>query len=289
MDYEQKYKDALERAKKYKLKEDLIITQDIFPELAESEDERIRKAIVRVFNEHKPEEHFYGVECFKILTWLEKQGKKEPIGFYYVNSDGKKFYSDTFKYGDVILHVEKQGEQKPFEMKSAEESLGISSEEYNKIVDECIFGEQKQYPKFKVGDRVMYKPQFRMPDDDTPLQNTVREIIGIENGWYKCDKGCSFNIEDQDRFELVKQKPAEWTEEEIIMKGEITNLLQKSGHYEKEIDWLKSLRPHPKQEWTEEDDYMVDKILTPLAVHYCNSEYQPIYDWLKQLKERIGG
>ena len=35
-------------------------------------------------------------------------------------------------------------EQKPIiEMKSPEESLGISSEEYNKIVDECIFGKQK--------------------------------------------------------------------------------------------------------------------------------------------------
>ena len=43
--------------------------------------------------------------------YIEKQGEKLPVGFYYVNSEGKKFYSDTFKYGDVILHVEKQGKQ----------------------------------------------------------------------------------------------------------------------------------------------------------------------------------
>ena len=40
--------------------------------------------------------------------------------------------------------VIKRGEQKPvIEIKSAEESLGIDSDTYNKIVDECIFGEQK--------------------------------------------------------------------------------------------------------------------------------------------------
>ena len=44
---------------------------------------------------------------------------------------------------DWIAWLEKQGEQKPFEMITAEESLGISSEEYNKIVDECIYGEYK--------------------------------------------------------------------------------------------------------------------------------------------------
>lgn len=43
---------------------------------------------------------------------LEKQGEKLPAGFYYVNSEGKKFYSDTFKYGNVILHVEKQSNLK---------------------------------------------------------------------------------------------------------------------------------------------------------------------------------
>jgi hypothetical protein len=42
------------------------------------------------------------------------------------------------------ISSEKQGEKKPIiEMKSAEESLGIDSETYNKIVDECIYGDDK--------------------------------------------------------------------------------------------------------------------------------------------------
>ena len=54
MDYEQLYKDALERAKKWynAPNADKIPTysnrviEEIFPELKESEDERIRKALI---------------------------------------------------------------------------------------------------------------------------------------------------------------------------------------------------------------------------------------------------
>ena len=68
-DYEKKYKEALERAKKYRLKEDLIITQDIFPELKESEDERIRKEIISAIKEDWPGHTDW-------IAWIEKQEQK---------------------------------------------------------------------------------------------------------------------------------------------------------------------------------------------------------------------
>lgn len=47
MDYEKKYKEALERARLMAvLPTDKAMLEDIFPELAESEDEKIRKAII---------------------------------------------------------------------------------------------------------------------------------------------------------------------------------------------------------------------------------------------------
>lgn len=86
MDYEKKYKDALEKAKKYKLKEDLIITQDIFPELAESKDERNQK----IKNEVIEMLYYYHAKspCFippqfsleETLAWLEKQAESEDKG-----------------------------------------------------------------------------------------------------------------------------------------------------------------------------------------------------------------
>ena len=49
MDYEKKYKEALERAKSFELPEYKNIMVSIFPELRESEEERIRKALIQNF------------------------------------------------------------------------------------------------------------------------------------------------------------------------------------------------------------------------------------------------
>lgn len=56
---------------------------EIFPELKEGEDERIRKVLIDYFNRYKEQEEcgvktFYGIPTDNILAWLEKQGQK-PI------------------------------------------------------------------------------------------------------------------------------------------------------------------------------------------------------------------
>ena len=124
------YDVALERAKAFNKRWQCVQAMDselalkelkeIFPELMESKDERIMKALIRF---HKSTIDIDGIKGNEILAWLEKQGEKPVI-----------------------------------EMKSPEESLGISSKEYNEIVNECLYGEQKPAdkvePKFKVGDWV---------------------------------------------------------------------------------------------------------------------------------------
>ena len=81
-------------------------------------------------------------------------------------------YELDAKLTNAICWLEKQGEQK---IKTPEESLGIDYDTYNKIVDECIYGEQKHTDKvesnFKVGDWVVYF-------DDVDL------ITGIEENGY---------------------------------------------------------------------------------------------------------
>lgn len=75
MNYEQKYKEALERARQFSehpLQEDSSsIVEYIFPELADSEDERIRKALIRF---HKSTIDIDGIKGEDIIAWLEKQG-----------------------------------------------------------------------------------------------------------------------------------------------------------------------------------------------------------------------
>lgn len=57
-----------------------VIIETIFPELKESEDEKIRKALIRYFT--LSDEHAYneacGVSYRDIVAWLEKQGEQKP-------------------------------------------------------------------------------------------------------------------------------------------------------------------------------------------------------------------
>ena len=145
MDYEKKYKETIawiDTIMSTLTKEQQEDALEIFPELTESEDERIRNEIIDYLSTADDKEL---IPYESWIAWLEKQDKKLPVGFYYVNSKGEKFYSDTFKYGDVILHVEKQCDQKSQRMISAEAKEAMYDKPANKVE-----------PKFNVGDWVVY-------------------------------------------------------------------------------------------------------------------------------------
>lgn len=164
------YDEALKKASAAYKDEDRYLKatlERIFPELKEDDNERIRKNCI----------HF-----------LELQ---------------KQYHAATFEIEECIDWLEKQGEQKPtIEMKSAEESLGISSEEYNKIIDKLIYDEQKHTdkvePKFKVGDRIRHKVTNK--DDVYEITKVYDDSYGI----------AGFNtmiyIKYQDQYELVPNK-----------------------------------------------------------------------------------
>lgn len=82
MDYEKKYKEALERARKWYNDSHITIglkgnLKDIFPELAEPDDERIRKILIDYFDDaNKSDENplqSYGIQTDEVIAWLENQ------------------------------------------------------------------------------------------------------------------------------------------------------------------------------------------------------------------------
>lgn len=81
--YEKKYKEALERARKSHDKANDLIKKEwietIFPELKESEDERIRKALLEMVHDTTGDELWtnYNVHKEEALAWLEKQDKQK--------------------------------------------------------------------------------------------------------------------------------------------------------------------------------------------------------------------
>lgn len=76
------YDKALERARKLYNSEETsadveIACENIFPELAESEDERMKKAIIHILYENYTDAAVIeGVEIAEIVAWLEKQATK---------------------------------------------------------------------------------------------------------------------------------------------------------------------------------------------------------------------
>lgn len=112
------YDEAIERAKK--LQHDNAWVTSIFPELKESEDEKIRKALIELSKEVAQEQFFTnrGTNLQNVLAWLEKQGEQKVSvvefnaqDWYVSKVDGKiynaKFMEKTPTYQTRKLEIEK--------------------------------------------------------------------------------------------------------------------------------------------------------------------------------------
>lgn len=90
MNYEQKYKEALEKAKsKIKNDKDHVLYEsdviDIFPELYESEDERIKNEIIDYISTADDKEL---IPYESWIAWLEKQGQSKRTSIWKHWKDG---------------------------------------------------------------------------------------------------------------------------------------------------------------------------------------------------------
>lgn len=104
------YDKALSKAREYHFQgqapDKLAELESIFPELRESEDERIRKSLVGYFEKFKPQDMWD--ERFSIgdvLTYLEKQKEQKPIN----NSTREKIISRATSEKQVVLISESSG------------------------------------------------------------------------------------------------------------------------------------------------------------------------------------
>lgn len=130
MDYEKKYKNALEWARKVMQGKVGFVRDEVlelFPELKESEDERIRKALVELVkcNERSGYTLLNNISTSSMLAWLEKQGEDKHLelraGKWYMCYRAYCCRADhlTVKEGERIL-CEKDGVVKGFVIKDAE-------------------------------------------------------------------------------------------------------------------------------------------------------------------------
>lgn len=106
MDYEQKYKEALEKARQLCLypttRPFINDLQNLFPELRESEDEKVRKGLVKAVSGTFEGNKLFGTDVTReeALAWLEKQGEKKPCDETMaeaLRTEYKKGIADAFK------------------------------------------------------------------------------------------------------------------------------------------------------------------------------------------------
>ena len=218
--YEKKYKNALEWARQVMTGETGFIRKDVeevFPELAESNDEKIRKEIVDFITSSNK----YGTNerCEAWLAWLEKQG--EPI---------------EINPSEFDLHLNKLLKQ--FESLPKEELISNLSYYLNVIQNDGTYKIEKQ---------------------------------GQKLAWSEED-------EIDTLFNLVK-----------MYHGDYIDMPEKN----KLLNWLVALkgRVQPKQEWSEEEEFRINRIVACLEnLNVADNDILlEDVDWLKSLKERIGG
>ena len=235
MDYEKKYKEALEWARKVMQGKVGFVLDEVlekFPELKESEDEKMIKFIKQqLFNIKKTITENYELDArlTKAIDWLESQGEhanfrnKIQIGDKVTrNQDGVLVNLSQLKR--VAKPAEKYGEQKPVDK---DEQKGTN------IVEEDMTPFQKKV--FCIIDTAIEEEQGLKQVCDELLRLAHDEIMQ-KSAW-----------SEEDETELTNT---------IIMLKEGASLHFNKKDITKAVDWLKSLkdRVQPKQEWSEEDE-----------------------------------
>lgn len=196
------YDEALDNAKVvYKtIRKDLkSVIEQIFPELQESEDKRIRKAIINIFATHKDYEVYFGVSVEDIRIWLEKQGETNIQNNNPLKIESDKFYfciKDYFaggcyrsKKGDVVLAKNGMNMMGLSPKEASEYFMPINpfnedvvdwfEKQREKSQEETVDTANKIGPKFDIGDWITCPNFLPVP--------SILQVIDIQDGLYELE------------------------------------------------------------------------------------------------------
>lgn len=305
------YDDAIRKAddiRKGNCETPFVYSQGLFEylfPLEESEDERIRKELLG-FLRNIPNSNY---TCEEMALWLEKQGeqksvdKVEPFDKYEGLTDFERTLADIF-----IGWIGEEPGWKQYIKDNADVLLKTAIEKFNSV--QVTLFEQK--PAWSEEDirNIQDIDSILFYDKDLPEETCMR----LRN-WLKSLKPHTEMVEalrteyEKGRADTIAKMKSSWSEEDEKTLNEIfsvaaraslrkSTLFGKSYDYIKWQNWLKSLRdrvqPQPKQEWSEEDEhlsYWTIHNLTELKNRFGENygDSGKCIDWIKQLKQRIGG
>ena len=216
MDYEKKYKDALEKAKEVYNRKDAtdggkLILESMFPELKESEDEKMREMAIKAV--YAPEAQSciksWGINPDDVIAWLEKQSEQketnlvEILKHYPIETElysplyGKLWLAEVDEKREIITcYKHRLDEGCTRAILKQEDTVSFYSNGTTGLPDfsiskDCMLflydiekqGEQKPAaevkPKFKAGDWIIRSAEgFK---HNTYLVTEVKDYYGCED------------------------------------------------------------------------------------------------------------
>ena len=275
IDYKEKYEQALERARQFfekpYLEDSAGIVGYIFPELKESEDERIRKALKEYFInsfQNNGVAAILGVHIKDILSWLEKQSDKDKFIEKELGCI-KGYRENAIKR---LEELEKQGKQK-------------SEEEEVDNLHNYLYGEQK--------------PTEWKQENVEELSEFENAMMHIGGSFFGQHAGLNPNntnaIKEQAEYLLeLAQNPAWSEEDERMYQSIMDDTVQENQLDDKQTEWLRDIKERnfaqPQSQWKPSDeqiealDFAADCIV-PDEFCFKRKVLKELLEQLKKLKE----
>lgn len=318
------YDEAVERARKIhndtEFDYEKGMVEEIFPELAMSEDEKIRKKFIKLVKMSSEVGGFalHKWEADEMLAWLEKQGEQKPIinvpprevilAIWDLGNEWKELTNGSIstEYGTQLDYIQKHWHESEYYLREKQGEQNDSDvKDYNSIDPHFGKSIDNIEPKFKNGQWIVwqnkcYKVNYNGCGYELIDQNGLRtsleygtvdksaHLLTIDD----VQNGCKFGAKWQGKHDVSEDWSEEDEEHIHSLLDRLEGMCKKGSTFittrfavSQDMDWLKSLRPQPKQWWGEEDERIYQSIIDDTVQENQLDSKQ--IDWLKSIKSRV--
>ena len=253
------YDEAIRKAQDVSHTSEFIKITDLFPQLLESEDEKIRKTLISYFEwvkERDCKSEWNGLKVDDIRAWLEKQKEQKSVQCIEFNNEFEKQVSHLLA---SVLNGEWE-----------------YNEGFVKHAAQSLIG----YAKNEIKSGELDKIERLMK----ALRTTNAQIGELVEENYKLkEQKQEWSEEDEQRIAEIEFAVMQMNTKRVDTK-------------DKCLAWLKSLRPQQKVEWSDEDADMLNCCISSIEEakenRYAYKEtdgdtsYDREIDWLKSLRSQ---
>ena len=237
MDYEKAYKAVLQTATQW-IKDgctdkEKICLECVFPELRESEDERIRMALVEYFAPPVPFTKVRGIPIQKVRDWFEKQKEQKPVD----DKSFEEWVDDWWKHHKVNNPDSyDKGDEIQFDERGFKNFCrGIKN----------MYAEQKRRDRFEEA-RKKYQVEWS-GEDENALEN-LHELItfGFTEKFFDAQTTVDIRKWLNTRLKSVCPVRQEWSEEDELTIADLINYFEGDSlecSAEEMVQRIKSLHP----------------------------------------------